>query len=87
MTRATTSVKSWFVVPLGVFVVLLIALRDPLACVNLVVTMLLTYLFALGRHALRLFITCLGNPKVWTGRFPISCSSCWSRSGSTTTSS
>ncbi len=60
MTR-NDQVKSWFVVPLGVFIVLLIALRDPLACVNLVVTMLLTYLFALGATHF-VFITCLGNP-------------------------
>ena len=59
MTRAD-QVKSWFVVPLGVFVVLIIALRDPLACVNLVATMLLTYLFALGATHF-LFITCLGS--------------------------
>ncbi len=59
MTRAD-QVKSWFVVPLGVFIVLIIALRDPLACVNLVATMLLTYLFALGATHF-LFITCLGS--------------------------
>ena len=59
MTR-NDQVKSWFVVPLGVFVVLIIALRDPLACVNLVATMLLTYLFALGATHF-VFITCLGN--------------------------
>ena len=58
MTR-NDQVKSWFIVPLGVFVVLLIALRDPLACVNLVATMLLTYLFALGATHF-VFITCMG---------------------------
>jgi RND superfamily putative drug exporter len=52
-------VKSWFVIPIGVFLVLILALRDPLACVNLVATMLLTYLFALGATHF-LFITCLG---------------------------
>ena len=52
-------VKSWFVIPIGVFVVLIFALRDPLACLNLVGTMLLTYLFALGATHF-LFITCLG---------------------------
>ena len=46
-------------IPIGVFLVLMVALRDPLACVNLVATMLLTYLFALGATHL-LFITCLG---------------------------
>jgi RND superfamily putative drug exporter len=52
-------VQSWFVVPLGVFIVLLVALRDPLACVNLVATMVLTYAFALGATHL-LFVTVLG---------------------------
>ncbi len=51
--------QSWFVVPIGVFLVLLLALRDPLACVNLVVTMLLTYTFALGTTHLA-FVTILG---------------------------
>jgi RND superfamily putative drug exporter len=60
MTRSD-QIKSWFVIPIGVFVVLIIALRDPLACVNLVATMLLTYLFALGATHF-LFITCLGSP-------------------------
>lgn len=40
--------QSWIVVPIGVFLVLLMTLRDPLACLNLVLTMVLTYLFALG---------------------------------------
>jgi RND superfamily putative drug exporter len=52
-------VQSWFVVPIGVFLVLLLALRDPIACVNLVATMVLTYLFALGATHL-VFVTCLG---------------------------
>ena len=59
LTRAD-QVQSWFVIPIGVFVVLLVALRDPMACLNLVVTMLLTYLFALGATHF-LFITCLGS--------------------------
>jgi len=59
LTRSD-QVQSWFVIPIGVFIVLLIALRDPLACINLVVTMLLTYLFALGATHF-LFITCLGS--------------------------
>ena len=41
-------VQSWFIVPIGVFLVLLVALRDPWACFNLVATMVLTYAFALG---------------------------------------
>jgi RND superfamily putative drug exporter len=40
--------QTWFVVPIGVFLILLIALRHPLTCANLVGTMVLTYLFSLG---------------------------------------
>ena len=58
MTHAD-QLHSWFVIPAGVFVVLLIALRDPLGCVNLVATMLLTYSFALGATDL-VFVTFLG---------------------------
>lgn len=50
-TRTIThkdQVLSWILVPTGVFLILLAALRDPMACINLVVTMVLTYLFALG---------------------------------------
>ena len=59
LTRSD-QVQSWFVIPIGVFIVLLLALRDPMACLNLVATMLLTYLFALGATHF-LFITCLGS--------------------------
>jgi RND superfamily putative drug exporter len=52
-------VQSWFIVPIGVFLVLLVALRDPWACFNLVATMVLTYAFALGATHL-LFVTALG---------------------------
>ncbi|WP_337176826.1 MMPL family transporter [Paludisphaera sp.] len=52
-------VQSWFIVPIGVFLVLMIALRDPLACFNLVATMVLTYVFALGATHL-VFVTALG---------------------------
>jgi RND superfamily putative drug exporter len=52
-------VQSWFIVPIGVFLVLIVALRDPLACINLVATMVLTYAFALGTTHL-VFVTCLG---------------------------
>jgi RND superfamily putative drug exporter len=52
-------VQSWFIVPIGVFLVLMIALRDPLACLNLVATMVLTYAFALGATHL-VFVTLLG---------------------------
>ncbi|MDG3007326.1 MMPL family transporter [Paludisphaera sp. Pla2] len=58
LTRAD-QVQSWFVVPIGVFLVLMIALRDPLACFNLVATMVLTYAFALGATHL-VFVTMLG---------------------------
>jgi putative drug exporter of the RND superfamily len=52
-------VQSWFIVPIGVFLVLIVALRDPLACVNLVATMVLTYAFAMGATHL-VFVTLLG---------------------------
>jgi RND superfamily putative drug exporter len=52
-------VQSWFVVPIGVFLVLIMTLRDPVACLNLVATMVLTYAFALGMTHL-LFVTFLG---------------------------
>jgi RND superfamily putative drug exporter len=58
LTRAD-QVQSWFIVPIGVFLVLLAALRDPLACLNLVATMVLTYAFALGATHL-VFVTLLG---------------------------
>jgi RND superfamily putative drug exporter len=38
----------WVLVPLGVYLVLLAALRDPWSCLNLVATMILTYAFAMG---------------------------------------
>ncbi len=49
----------WVIVPLGVFLILLMTLRDVWACVNLVATMILTYAFALGATHL-VFITLLG---------------------------
>jgi RND superfamily putative drug exporter len=61
-TRAVTrsdQVLSWILVPSGVFLILLITLRDPLACLNLVMTMVLTYLFALGVTHL-VFVNLLG---------------------------
>jgi RND superfamily putative drug exporter len=54
-------IQSWFVVPIGVFVVLILALRDPLSCLNLVATMILTYAFALGATHV-VFVTWLGAP-------------------------
>lgn len=60
LTRSD-QIQSWFVVPVGVFLVLLIALRDPWACMNLVATMVLTYMFALGATHLT-FVTILGSP-------------------------
>jgi RND superfamily putative drug exporter len=51
--------QSWYIVPIGVFFVLILTLRDPLACANLVATMVLTYAFALGATHF-LFVTILG---------------------------
>ena len=56
-------VQSWFIVPIGVFLVLFVALRDPLVCLNLVATMVLTYAFALGATHV-LFVTILGAPGI-----------------------
>lgn len=58
LTR-TDQRQTWIIVPLGVFLVLFITLRDGWACLNLVATMLLTYAFALGATHL-LFVTLLG---------------------------
>jgi RND superfamily putative drug exporter len=54
-------VQSWIIVPIGVFLVLFLTLRDPVACLNLVATMVLTYAFALGTAHL-IFVTLLGAP-------------------------
>lgn len=51
--------QTWIIVPLGVFLVLLVTLRDGWACLNLVGTMLLTYAFALGTTHL-IFVNLLG---------------------------
>ncbi len=51
--------QTWVVVPLGVFLILLLTLRDVWACANLVATMVLTYAFALGITHL-VFVTALG---------------------------
>jgi putative drug exporter of the RND superfamily len=51
--------QSWYIVPAGVFFVLIMTLRDPVACLNLVATMVFTYAFALGATHL-LFVTALG---------------------------
>jgi RND superfamily putative drug exporter len=58
LTRADQR-QSWVIVPLGVFIILWLALRDFWACVNLVATMVLTYAFSLGITHL-VFITALG---------------------------
>ena len=52
--------RTWVILPTGIFLVLLILLRDPWACANLVVTMLLTYAFALGAAHV-LFVNILGG--------------------------
>jgi RND superfamily putative drug exporter len=51
--------QTWIIVPLGVFLILVAALRDVWACLNLVATMVLTYAFALGATHL-VFVTGLG---------------------------
>ncbi len=53
-------VQSWFVVPIGVFVVLILTLRDPVVSLNLVATMVLTYAFALGATHF-VFVSILGG--------------------------
>jgi putative drug exporter of the RND superfamily len=58
LTRADQR-QTWIIVPLGVFLILVLALHDFWACVNLIATMLLTYAFALGITHL-LFVTLLG---------------------------
>ena len=56
----------WWAVPIGVALILLAALRDPAASLNLVATMLVTYLFALGTTHL-VFVIGLGAPGIdWT---------------------
>ena len=52
-------IKTWLLVPAGVFLILVLALRDPAACLNLVATMVLTYAFALGVTHL-VFVTWFG---------------------------
>jgi RND superfamily putative drug exporter len=51
--------QSWLLVPIGVFLVLIVALRDAKSCLNLVATMVLTYAFALGATHL-VFVSLLG---------------------------
>jgi RND superfamily putative drug exporter len=58
ITRADQR-QTWIVVPVGVFLILLVALGDFWACLNLIVTMLLTYAFALGATHL-VFVSFLG---------------------------
>jgi RND superfamily putative drug exporter len=58
--------RIWWVIPLGVGLILLVALRSVLATLNLVATMLLTYLFALGTTHL-VFVVALGSAGIdWT---------------------
>ena len=52
--------QSWFIVPIGVFLVLILTLRDPLTCLNLIATMVLTYAFSVGATHL-VFVTILGG--------------------------
>jgi RND superfamily putative drug exporter len=59
MLTQSDQIQTWIIVPLGVFLVLLFTLRDGWACLNLVLTMVLTYAFALGATHL-VFVTLLG---------------------------
>jgi putative drug exporter of the RND superfamily len=52
-------VHSWIIVPVGVFILLFLSLRDFWGCLNLVATMVLTYAFALGATWL-VFVVGLG---------------------------
>jgi RND superfamily putative drug exporter len=52
--------QTWIVVPLGVLVVLIVALRQPLTCVALVLSMILTYTFALAITHI-VFVNFLGS--------------------------
>lgn len=51
--------QTWIVVPLGVLIVLIIALRDPITCVALVASMILTYTFSLALTHI-IFVNMLG---------------------------
>lgn len=51
--------QTWIVVPLGVLIVLIIALRDPLTCIALVASMILTYTFSLALTHI-VFVNILG---------------------------
>ena len=69
----------------GVFLILLLALRDPWACLNLVATMILTYAFALGITHRSSSTPGRRGARLEGAR--TSCSCCWWPSGSITTSS
>lgn len=51
--------QTWIVVPLGVLIVLIIALREPLTCIALVGSMILTYTFSLALTHI-VFVTLMG---------------------------
>jgi len=51
--------QTWVVVPLGVLIVLIIALREPITCIALVASMILTYTFSLALTHL-VFVNMLG---------------------------
>lgn len=51
--------QTWIVVPLGVLIVLIIALREPITCIALVLSMILTYTFSLAMTHL-VFVNMLG---------------------------
>jgi RND superfamily putative drug exporter len=51
--------QTWIVVPLGVLIVLIIALREPVTCIALVASMILTYTFSLALTHI-VFVTIMG---------------------------
>ncbi|MFM7592726.1 MAG: MMPL family transporter, partial [Isosphaeraceae bacterium] len=51
--------QTWIVVPLGVLIVLIIALREPITCIALVASMILTYTFSLALTHI-VFVSFLG---------------------------
>ena len=80
-------VHSWIIVPAGVFVLLLLSLKDFWGCLNLVATMVLTYAFALGMTWLGLSWSAWRVRRELIGRCRTSCSCFWWPWGLITTSS
>ena len=72
-------VQSWYIVPAGVFLVLILTLRDPLACLNLVATMVADLRVRAWAQRTFCFRHAAGGRRASTGKCRISCSSCWLR--------